>query len=87
MSIRPNRARGSARARYPRLHSARHVSLLDLGVHHHVVHVDQVLAQGFEIDLRPIGGRIGLENSDDLGDGCECRLRWRGDLDGTHLMH
>ena len=32
----------------------------------HAIHVDEMLAQGFEVDLRPIGLGIGLEYFDDF---------------------
>jgi hypothetical protein len=39
-----------------------------------VVHVDEVAAQRLDVDLRPIGVRIRLQQGDDLLDGGECRL-------------
>src|SRR5438477_435682 len=37
-----------------------------LGVQRDLVHVNQMLAQRFEIDLRPVGLRVGIEVTDDL---------------------
>src|ERR1051325_7169289 len=37
-----------------------------IGVQRDLVHVDQMLAQRFEIDLRPVGLWVGIEDTDDL---------------------
>lgn len=39
--------------------------------HRDVVHIDQVLPQRLEVDLRPVGARVGVEDPHDLGDGRE----------------
>ena len=48
--------------------------------HRHFVHVDQMLPQGIDIDLGPVGVRIGLQPRDDLLDRAERGLTgFRGD--------
>jgi len=42
-----------------------------LSLQRDLVHVDEMLAQGFEVDLRPVGLRIGVKDSDDLLDRAE----------------
>jgi hypothetical protein len=43
----------------------------DIGIERHLVHVDQVLSQRFEVDFGPICLRVGFEHPDDLLDGAE----------------
>lgn len=52
------------------------VDLLGRGlcVQRDLVHVAETLAQGFGIDLQPIGLRVSVEDAHDLLDGTECIL-------------
>jgi hypothetical protein len=54
---------------------------------HHLVHIDEVLAEPFNIDLGPIGGRIRIEDPDDLRDGAEGILSWHCWSARSHPMH
>jgi hypothetical protein len=45
--------------------------LLDHRAQHDLVHVDQMLAESFDIDLAPIRCRIGFQDPDDLGNRAE----------------
>ncbi|MBY5435378.1 hypothetical protein [Rhizobium leguminosarum] len=51
----------------------------------YLVHVDQMLTQRFEIDLRPIGRGIGLQDADDFLNGAKGVLAWHGRRVHAHL--
>jgi len=44
------------------------------GAEGEIIHVDQVIPEGIEIDFRPVGLGVGLQQPDDLGQGAEGRL-------------